>query len=97
MLPIVYTPTVGDACLDWGTLLPRPTGLYLSARTHTGRVKQLLSAWPSSKVGMVNHQGFRECSEKRELPPAGKGLQVIVVIVKGRPPKHLVHQLKAAH
>lgn len=31
-LPIIYTPTVGDACLKWSTLIKRPTGLYISAQ-----------------------------------------------------------------
>lgn len=30
-LPLVYTPAVADACANWGTLLTRPRGLYLSA------------------------------------------------------------------
>ncbi len=30
-LPLVYTPTVGQACQSWSKLLPRPTGLYISA------------------------------------------------------------------
>lgn len=29
VLPIVYTPGVGDACLNWGRLKKRPTGLTL--------------------------------------------------------------------
>jgi malate dehydrogenase (oxaloacetate-decarboxylating)(NADP+) len=31
LLPLVYTPTIGDACLAWGSLLPRPTGLYITS------------------------------------------------------------------
>ena len=30
-LPLVYTPAVADACANWGTLLKRSRGLYLSA------------------------------------------------------------------
>lgn len=30
-LPLVYTPAVADACANWGTLLTRSRGLYLSA------------------------------------------------------------------
>ena len=29
VLPIVYTPGVGDACLNWGRLKKRPSGLTL--------------------------------------------------------------------
>jgi hypothetical protein len=31
LLPLVYTPTIGEACMAWGSLLPRPTGLYITS------------------------------------------------------------------
>ena len=51
LLPIVYTPTVGDACKEWGTLLPRPTGLYVSMRQYDeGRVQEVVDSWPEQDV-----------------------------------------------
>lgn len=32
LLPIIYTPTVGDACKNWSALLQRPQGLYVSIK-----------------------------------------------------------------
>lgn len=32
LLPIVYTPTVGDACKQWSALMQRPQGLYVSIK-----------------------------------------------------------------
>lgn len=38
ILPWVYTPTVGEACLNWGALVPRPEGLYLPTGAR-GRIR----------------------------------------------------------
>jgi len=52
MLPIIYTPTVGQACLDWSRIYQRPRGVYICAR-HRGRVAEVLGHWPRSRVGII--------------------------------------------
>ncbi|TAK80401.1 MAG: NAD-dependent malic enzyme [Betaproteobacteria bacterium] len=44
LLPVVYTPTVGEACLQWSRIYARPRGLYLSME-HRGRIVQVLRNW----------------------------------------------------
>jgi malate dehydrogenase (oxaloacetate-decarboxylating)(NADP+) len=51
-LPIIYTPTVGQACLEWSRIYERPRGLYISGQ-HRGRVAELLRHWPCTDVGIV--------------------------------------------
>ena len=51
-LPIVYDPTVGEACLKFGHIYRRPRGMYLSI-THKGRVKEVLRNWPVKDVRFI--------------------------------------------
>ena len=52
MLPIIYTPTVGQACQEWSRIYDRPRGLYISAR-HRGRIADILRNWPQQRVGII--------------------------------------------
>src|ERR1700751_779124 len=51
-LPILYDPTVGEACLKFGHIFRRPRGMYLSVK-HKGRVKDVLSNWPDKDVRVI--------------------------------------------
>ena len=51
-LPILYDPTVGEACLKFGHIYRRPRGMYLSVR-HRGRMAQVLRNWPVRDVRVI--------------------------------------------
>jgi len=51
-LPIVYDPTVGEACLKFGHIFRNPRGMYISIK-HKGRVKEILQNWPEKDVRFI--------------------------------------------
>ncbi|HTB61191.1 MAG TPA: NAD-dependent malic enzyme [Polyangia bacterium] len=51
-LPIVYDPTVGEACLKFGHILRGPRGMYVSMKQR-GRVKDVLRNWPNKDVRVI--------------------------------------------
>jgi len=52
MIPIIYTPTVGQACLEYGAIFRQPRGLFISIRER-GRVAEILRHWPHPDVRMI--------------------------------------------
>jgi malate dehydrogenase (oxaloacetate-decarboxylating)(NADP+) len=51
-LPIVYDPTIAEACLKYGHIYRQPRGMYLSI-ARRGRVKEILKNWPQQDVRFI--------------------------------------------
>ena len=51
-LPIVYDPTIGEACLKFGHIFRGPRGMYLSIKRR-GHVKEILRNWPVKDVRFI--------------------------------------------
>jgi malate dehydrogenase (oxaloacetate-decarboxylating)(NADP+) len=51
-LPIVYDPTIGEACLTYGHIYRQPRGMYLSI-TRRGKVKETLKNWPQKDIRFI--------------------------------------------
>ncbi|GMI81418.1 NADP-malic enzyme 3, Arabidopsis thaliana NADP-malic enzyme 3 [Hibiscus trionum] len=52
LLPVVYTPTVGEACQKFGSIFKHPQGLYISLK-EKGKILQILKNWPERTVQVI--------------------------------------------
>src|SRR5580698_7678698 len=51
-LPVLYDPTVGEACLKFGHIFRRPRGMYLSLKDK-GNMRAVLKNWPEKDVRVI--------------------------------------------
>lgn len=52
MLPIIYTPTVGQACQEYGHIFRRTRGCFVGIK-HRGHVADVLRNWPYVDVRVI--------------------------------------------
>jgi malate dehydrogenase (oxaloacetate-decarboxylating)(NADP+) len=52
MTPVMYTPTVGYACQQFGHLYRKNRGMYVNLH-HKGRIADVLANWPHDEVDII--------------------------------------------
>ncbi len=52
IIPLIYTPTVGEACIHYGEIFRRARGLFISRRDR-GRIAEVMRNWPRPGARLI--------------------------------------------
>jgi malate dehydrogenase (oxaloacetate-decarboxylating)(NADP+) len=92
-LPIVYDPTIAEACLKFGHIYRAPRGMYLSI-THRGKVKDVLKNWPVKDVRFICVTDGGRILGLGDLGANGAGIPIgklqLYTACAGVPPQYLL-------
>ncbi len=52
VMPLIYTPTVGQACLEYAHIFRQPRGFYITPQDR-GRIRDIMNNWPARDVRLI--------------------------------------------
>ena len=52
IMPIIYTPTVGEACKEFSHIAREPKGFFITPADR-GKIRKILGNWPNKKIRVI--------------------------------------------